>query len=227
MSGRTMRTRLFACEALWAILLVSSGCFSSFNPVQPPPPDVVARCEGLSHACRDHIHIIVINGFDPSEITNAVGLAHFLETSGFPNVHYTTQWTSLKYVQRIGEIKMADPKARIAVIGYSMGVCYVRKLAQRCQEQGITLDLLIYLDAFAINHRPEHSSTDALRIVNIITVPRLGIFGSEPLAGAELPVLGTTPRQASHRPADSRTRAGRVDRAGGFQFNSTASSQCS
>jgi hypothetical protein len=188
MAGWNMRTGLFACKAWWSILLISTlslGCASGFNPVQPPPPDVVARCEGLAGTCREHLHIIVINGFDPSQVTNAVGLAHFLETCGFPHVYYSTQWTSLKYVERIRDIKAADPDARIAVIGYSMGVCCARKLAQRSKEQGITLDLLIYLDAFAANHSPEHSSTDAKRIVNVITVPRLGIFGSEPLAGAQ------------------------------------------
>jgi pimeloyl-ACP methyl ester carboxylesterase len=185
MAGWNMRTRLFACNALWSILLISSGCLASLNPVQPLPPDVLARCQGLSDSCREHVHVIVINGFDPSQITNAVGLAHFLKTSGFPNVYYTTQWTSLKYVKRIRDIKAADPNARIAVIGYSMGVCLARKLAQRSKEQGITIDLLVYLDAFAVNHRPEHTSADAARIVNLITVPRLGIFGSEPLAGAQ------------------------------------------
>ena len=186
MAGRSMRTRPFACNALWSILLVFSGCsFSSYNPVQPPPPDVIARCEGLTHSCLEHVHIIVINGFDPSEITNAVGLSHFLETAGFPHVYYTTLWASHKYLERIREIKAADPSARIAVIGYSMGVGCARKLAKHTKEQGITIDLLVYLDAFAANHSPEHEAADAARIVNIITVPRLGIFGSEPLAGAQ------------------------------------------
>jgi hypothetical protein len=186
MVGWIMRTRLFASNALLSILVVASGCcFSSFNPVQPPPPDVIARCEGLNHSCLEHVHVVVINGFDPSQITNAVGLAHYLETSGFPHIYYSTQWASYKYLERIREIKAADPSARIAVIGYSMGVCCARKLAQRSKEQGITVDLLVYMDAFAANHSPEHAATDAKRIVNIITVPRLGIFGSEPLAGAQ------------------------------------------
>ena len=185
MCGRILRTRLFACIAVCSSLSVLPGCyFSRFNPVQPPPPDVVARCEGLNHSGLEHLHIVVINGFDPSEITNAHGLAHYLEASGFPHVYYTTQWASYKYHQRICEIRAADPSARIAVIGYSMGVCCARKLAQGLKEQGITVDLLIYLDAFAKNHSPEHSATDAKRIVNIITVPRLGIFGSDPLPGA-------------------------------------------
>ncbi len=50
------------------------------------------------------------------------GSRTFLETCGFPHVYYTTQWTSLKYLDRIRDIKLADPNARIAVIGYSMGV---------------------------------------------------------------------------------------------------------
>jgi hypothetical protein len=186
MAERILRTRLFACIALCSSLFVFPGCyFSRFNPVQPPPPDVVARCEGLNHACRDHVYILVINGFDPSEVTNAHGLAHYLEASGFPHVFYTSQWDFVKYQQQFCEIKAADPSARIAVIGYSMGVSCARTLAQGLKEQGITVDLLIYMDAFAKNHSPEHSATDAKRIVNMITVHRLGIFGSDPLPGAQ------------------------------------------
>ena len=186
MAERILRTELFACIALWSSLLVFPGCyFSRFNPVQPPPPDVVAHCEGLNHARLDHVYILVINGFDPSEITNAHGLAHYLEASGFPHVYYTSQWASSKYEHQFCEIKAADPAARIAVIGYSMGVCCARTLAQGLKKKGITVDLLIYMDAFAKNHTPEHSPTDAKRIVNFITVHRLGIFGSDPLPGAQ------------------------------------------
>jgi hypothetical protein len=160
------------------------GCSSEVNPVQAPPPDVVARCEGLRSTYRSHVHILVINGFDPIEVTNASGLAHFLEKSGFPNVYYVSQWKAYKYQQRIHDIKQTDPSARVAFICYSMGVSFGRKLAIQLKEQGTPVDLVIYLDSFAFNHFPEHSPDDALHIVNIITEPRLGIFGSEPLPGA-------------------------------------------
>jgi hypothetical protein len=181
MVGRNVR----ALGCTWAVLLsLCLGCSSEVNPVQPPPPDVLARCEGLRPSCRRHVYILVINGFDPTEVTNAVGLAHFLEKEGFPNVYYTSQWKAHEYEERILEIKQTDPAARVAFVCYSMGVSYGRKLAQKLKTEGSRVDLLLYLDAFARNHSPEHSPDDGRRIVNIITEPRLGIFGSEPLAGA-------------------------------------------
>ena len=114
----------------------------------------------------------------------AVGMAHFLETAGFPNVYYTSQWAAHEYVDRICEIKAADPRARVVLIGYSMGVRFARKLARQVKERGITIDMMICLDIFAFNHNPEYSPDDAAQIVNIITEPRLGIFGSELLPGA-------------------------------------------
>ena len=174
-----------ALGVAWAVLLsFSLGCKSEVNPVQPPPADVMARCDSLRPTCREHVHILVINGFDPTEVTNAVGLAHFLEKGGFVNVYYTSQWKAHEYEQRILEIKQADPSARVAFVCYSMGVCYGRELAQKLKAEGAQVDLLLYLDVFARNHTPEHSPDDGKRIVNIITEPRLGIFGSEPLAGA-------------------------------------------
>jgi hypothetical protein len=185
MAGSTLRTRMFACAVFSSLSFGILGCFSNYNPVRPPPPDVIARSQGLPEGCRRHLHILVINGFDPSEVTNALGLAHFLEKTGFPNVYYTPQWQSHKYVDRICEIKASDPQARIAVVAYSMGVCYARKLARCLKEHGITLDLLICLDIFAFNHSPDYSPDDARQIVNIITEPRLGVFGSELLPGAK------------------------------------------
>jgi hypothetical protein len=181
MARRSVR----ALGCTWATLLsLCLGCSSEINPVQSPAPEVLARCKGLRPACRQHVYLLVINGFDPTEVTNAVGLAHFLEKEGFPNVYYTSQWNACKYEQQILDIKQADPAARVAFVCYSMGVCYGRELARKLKEEGAPVDLLIYLDAFAFNHSPEHSPDDGRRIVNIITEPRLGIFGSEPLAGA-------------------------------------------
>ena len=185
MTGRRMRTAGFAWAVLFTLFLFCIGCSrTEVNPVQSPPPDVIARCQGLSDARRNHLYILVINGFDPTEVTNSVGLAHFLEQSGFPNVYYTQQRKAWEFEQRILDIKQSDPAARIAFVCYSMGVCYGRKLAEKLKSDGAQVDLLLYLDVFAFNHRPEHSPDDARRIVNIITEPRLGIFGSEPLAGA-------------------------------------------
>ncbi len=185
MAGPRMRTSGFACAVLFLPFLVCIGCSrSEVNPVQAPPPDVLAHCQELSDSCRHHLYILVINGFDPTEVTNAVGLAHFLEKCGFPNVYYTQQRKACEFEQRILDIKQSDPDARIAFVCYSMGVCYGRKLAAKLKAEGAQVDLLLYLDVFAFNHRPEHSPDDARRIVNIITEPRLGIFGSEPLVGA-------------------------------------------
>jgi hypothetical protein len=171
--------------AAWVVLpILSLGCSSEINPVQSPPPSVMARCNKIVPSLRQHVHILVINGFDPTEVTNAVGLAHFLERAGFPNVYYTSQWDACKYEQQILDIKQSDPSARVAFVCYSMGVCYGRQLALKLKEEGAQVDLLLYLDAFAINHWPEHSPDDGKRIVNVITEPRLGIFGSEPLPGA-------------------------------------------
>jgi hypothetical protein len=185
MAGSTRRTRLFAGAVFSSLSFGILGCFSNYNPVQPPPPEVVARCQGLPDCCRRHLYIVVINGFDPIEVTNAVGMAHFLEHAGFPNVYYTSQWQSHKYLDRICEIKATDPQARIAVVAYSMGVCYARKLARRLKERDVTLDMLICMDIFAFNHSPGYSAADARQIVNIITEPRLGIFGSELIPGAK------------------------------------------
>jgi hypothetical protein len=177
--------KVHALGCAWtAVLFLSLGCSSKGKPVESPRPDLIEECESVELSSRNHVHILVINGFDPTEVTNAIGLAHFLETTGFPNVYYTSQWKAHEYEQRILDIKQSDPLARVAFVCYSMGVCYGRELAAKLKDEGAPVDLLIYLDVFAFNHSPEHSPDHGKRIVNIITEPRLGIFGSEPLPGA-------------------------------------------
>ncbi|CAN5324122.1 hypothetical protein BH10PLA2_BH10PLA2_33860 [soil metagenome] len=177
------KVRALGC-AWTAVLFLSLGCSTRGKPVQSPRPDLIEECQRVGLSSRNHVHILVINGFDPTEVTNANGLAHFLETAGFPNVYYTSQWKAWEYEERIRDIKQADASAKVAFVCYSMGVCYGRELAVKLKEDGSPVDLLIYLDVFAFNHSPEHSPDDGKRIVNIITEPRLGIFGSEPLPGA-------------------------------------------
>jgi hypothetical protein len=176
------RARLLAAGMLCAVASLSSGCASIRHTMQPIQPELEARCQNLPSVERDRVHIFVINGFDPFHITNAEGLAQYLRELGFHDSRFRMMWTACSYTKSIHEIKAADPDARIVVIGYSMGVCFGRKLAKRLKEEGITVDLLLFLDAYTFNNRPEHSPEDATRIVNIMTEPR-GMLGSTPLHG--------------------------------------------
>jgi hypothetical protein len=176
------RARLLATGFVCTFLSFGAGCASMCHPMQPAGPDVAARCLSLQPAQHDRVHIFVINGLDPFHITNATGFAQYLRDLGFHDVQFSMMWTSGKFAERIRALKAAEPSARVVIIGYSMGVCFARKLAQRVQEQGITVDLLLFLDAYTFNNYPEHSPADGTRIVNMMTEPR-GFLGSTPLAG--------------------------------------------
>ena len=185
MDGRKGRARPLALSIIATSLICSLGCKSCVNPVNPASPEVVARLQAVPAQCREHVYVMVINGLDPSNMTNAKGLAAYLESIGFPNTYFTPMRSCFCYIDQVLDIKRADPQARIALVGYSMGVCFAHKIAKDLKEDGVLVDLAIYLDPFTFNDTPKHDPEDATRIVNVITEPRLwGILHSDVLDGA-------------------------------------------
>jgi hypothetical protein len=69
--------------------------------------------------------------------------------------------------QRIRAVRQLDPGARIVVVGFSTGANCVRKLAHELKEDGVRLDLLVYLGGDTIRNAPQSRPENAANILNI------------------------------------------------------------
>jgi len=68
---------------------------------------------------------------------------------------------------RIRAIRCQNPDARIVLIGFSLGCNSVRSIANELGEEGVCIDLLIYLVGDLIGNTPYSQPDNTGRIVNI------------------------------------------------------------
>jgi hypothetical protein len=165
--------------------MLTAGCLGFLHPLQTPPEQVCASCRDLPECYRDHVHVLIVNGMDPADVSNLTGMCQYIRDLGFTHPDFGQFWHMSAFRKRLHEIADSDSEARIVLIGYSFGVSRARSLAQYAKKEGIRIDLLIYLDACTCNHTPEHHPDDARRIVNVTTQGFLLVLHSAKLEGVE------------------------------------------
>jgi len=164
-------------------LLALAGCASFIHPL--PARTALDQPDLHAAACRVHVHVFVINGLDPANVSNLTGMCSWLRDSGYPHVYFR-QLPCVFYAGRqIERIHGEDPEARFVLIGYSMGVSAARHLAQRAKAAGIPIDTLICMDACSLNSIPTPHGDDAGRVVNVMTNGFLLVLETDPVPDAE------------------------------------------
>jgi hypothetical protein len=166
MRGGNRWRKLLAQSVLAAALIGSGGCLGFLHPVTSPAPTL---CRAVSPDQRDHLHIFVINGLDPLDVSNLSGMCDHLRQLGYRNTHmdqmYQTPWVA----EDIEEIHRADPSARFALIGFSLGSNLVQSVAHSVKEAGVTIDLMVYLSSNTVLPFSPERGDNVIRAVNITT----------------------------------------------------------
>jgi hypothetical protein len=175
---------------LWAgiaiLAVVAAGPLAQAEPIVPAPggrPPTLAEaagegqgiaasplqalCAAVPPGCREHIHVFFINGCDPFGYGDLSGLCDCVKGLGFKQAKYGQMYNSSAFGQDIRQIKMTDPNAYVAVVGYSLGARCAWNLTQGLQKEGLTIDLLVYIAPAAMGSGPSTRPDNALRIVNI------------------------------------------------------------
>lgn len=172
-------------------LVNNYGLGSIFHPIQEPPSiPLPPGCVGQNYVCcTDHVYVFGINGFNPLCTGNFNGLMRYIREHGFPHTYFEQLYSSRWYADEIRKIRHCDPQAKIALIGFSWGANAVRGLANHLNEEGIQIDLLIYLVGDLVGDTPESKPANVCRIVNIRAkgLVLLGgdlFFNGEDIAGA-------------------------------------------
>jgi hypothetical protein len=169
MAPRTPYARA-ARIALLAAVLPMSGCLSFCHPVKPAEYDRVATCAAAPQCARDHVHIFLVHGLDPLDFANLEGVRDYICSLGFTKVHYGQFFHSFYYRYVIRKIHKEDPDARFVLIGFSYGACMVRDLANSAREDGVPLDLIVYLGGCVLRNTERTRPDNAIHVINILAL---------------------------------------------------------
>jgi hypothetical protein len=137
--------------------------------------------------CRkEQVHIFGVNGLVPMCTGNFNGLCRFFRDHGFANTYFDQLYTCHRIPDRIRAIRRHDPNARIVLIGFSLGCNSVRSIANELSEQGVQVDLMIYLVGDLIRNTPYSQPAGTDRIVNVRSRGLILLGGDLFFNGADL-----------------------------------------
>jgi hypothetical protein len=152
---------------LLAVLCLAGGqgCLSFVHSLDAPPKEQVALGEKIPAPCRKHVHIFLIHGLDPLDLANLGGLTEYIQQLGYIKTHYGQLYHVWSFKKEMRRLHKEEPQTRFVVIGFDFGASVARELVQAVKEDGIVIDLLIYLGGYIPQTQPEN----VVRIVNILT----------------------------------------------------------
>jgi hypothetical protein len=125
-------------------------------------------CRMMPKCARDHVHIFFIHGLDPVDCANLSGVCEYVQSLGFHKTYYGQLYHTHQFKGLVREIHQQDCDARFVLVGFSFGANMVRDIAQAAQEEGIKIDLLVYLGGNTLKNRPKDQPENVCRIVNIL-----------------------------------------------------------
>jgi hypothetical protein len=145
-----------------------AGCLSFCHPVPPPSPEQAGPSACLADQARNHVHIFLIHGLDPFDFANLEGVRDYCQSLGYIKTHYGQLYHLWKFKDAVRQVHQEDPEARFVLIGFSFGANMVRELANAVKDDGVTIDLLVYLGGNTLENTPPNRPEHCLHIVNIL-----------------------------------------------------------
>ena len=161
------RRWLGACS-LAAGLLAASGCLCFVHPIDPACPELTEPCRMLPKCARDHVHVLFVHGMDPVDCANLSGVRDYVQALGFQKTYYGQLYHVWQFKKLVRDIHQHDCDSRFVLVGFSFGANMVRTVAQAAGEDGIPIDLLIYLGGNTMKNTPKDQPENVERIVNIL-----------------------------------------------------------
>ena len=155
---------------LWlaAGLAATSGCLSFVHPIDPACPELAEPCRMLPKCARDHVHILFVHGMDPADCANLTGVRDYVQSLGFQKTYFGQLYHVWQFKKLVCEIYKQDHDARFVLVGFSFGANVVRDVALAAKEEGIQIDLLVYLGGNTLKNTPKDQPENVKRIVNIL-----------------------------------------------------------
>jgi hypothetical protein len=132
---------------LLALILTATlnGCVHMMESIAPVP-DHQLLCQSMPCACRNRVVLFFINGYDPLDCVNLLGLKEHLQDLGYIKIYHGYCYHSNYFYDEIQRINHDDPLTRFVILGASHGAVYASELARRAASASIPVDLLVCLD---------------------------------------------------------------------------------
>lgn len=166
LQGRWRRGLVICLVA--AGLAGASGCLSCTHPIGPACPELAEPCRMLPKCARNHVHVFFIHGMDPADCANLSGVRDYVQSLGFQKTYYGQLYHGHQFKAVVRDIHQKDCDARFVLVGFSFGANMVRNIAQAAKEEGIKIDLLVYLGGNTLKNGPKDQPENVCRIVNIL-----------------------------------------------------------
>jgi hypothetical protein len=167
--GRQGRLRRgLSAGLLVAGLLAAPGCLCFVHPIDPACPELAEPCRMLPKCARDHVHVVFVHGMDPADCANLSGVRDYVNSLGFQKTYFGQLYHVWQFEKLVREIHQKDCDARFVLVGFSFGANVVRNVALAAAEDGISIDLLVYLGGNTLKNTPKDQPENVKRIVNIL-----------------------------------------------------------
>jgi hypothetical protein len=114
-----------------------------------------------------HTYCFFFNGVDPGNAANFYGLSQFVKSYGYPQTYFGQMTAGNYYLRRIREIHAYDPQARFVLVGFSGGTYVIRNIANTVRNEGIIIDLLVYIGGDMIYNTSYSQPDNVVRILNV------------------------------------------------------------
>jgi hypothetical protein len=173
--------RLMRALVLVGMLAGTGGCvritypmefppinLSYCHPVDFPHPEQMAPSAAVPQWSRNHVHIFIVHGMDPLDFANLEGLNDYCQNLGYIKTHYGQLYHLWQFQSDLRKVHQEDRDARFVLIGFSFGANMVRELANAVKDDGIKIDLLVYLGGNTLKNTPPNQPDHVLHIVNIL-----------------------------------------------------------
>lgn len=164
------RHRLGVISLAALSLLGGQGCLSFVHSLDLPPKEQMVQGRGIPAPARNLVHIFLIHGLDPLDLANLNGLTEYIQQLGYLKTHYGQLYHLWEFKKEVARIHKQEPQARFVVLGFSFGANVARTLVNAVKEDGILIDLLVYMGGNTLDNtlrtQPEH----VIHIVNILAL---------------------------------------------------------
>ncbi len=193
-AGAAPRSTALRSTALWNAapgrVVPQSAGLGFVHPLQVPDAALEQQCQATSKERREHIYLFFINGVDRLYLGNLNSLCAYVRQLGFPHAQCGQMSQSRDYYYEIRRLHRADPQAKFVLLGFSAGAYLARNIAHSLQDEGIGVEVLIYIGGDALRNEDRSRPANARRIINItghgyLLTGRNLFMNGEHIAGAE------------------------------------------
>jgi len=181
------RTRWAIRFWTWGLLLAGCaagvGCSCPLHSVHPVPDDLAQACGCIAKSSLDHVYVFFMQGTDPFDWANLQGINEYVQSLGFQHTWFGYFYHLSHFKKEILRIHQQDPQARYVLVGFSLGANLMRDLSQAVAENGVYIDVLMYVDAKFLKDQPHARPANVCKLINFIAKGYL--FSSGELEEAE------------------------------------------